>query len=81
MINSMAGMLTEEQVEEVWEERGLKHHVERLYKLMISHGLLPMSVRDYAFADAVKRKILTNFFVKGVTEDEHGRQTFPAEPD
>lgn len=75
------GLLTEEEVERVWEEQGLKHHVARLHKFLLTHGLQPMAVRDYAFADAVKRKILSNFLVKGVSEDEHGRQTFPAEPD
>lgn len=80
MIASMS-LLTEEEIERVWEEQGLKHHVKRLYLFLRTHGLLPMSVRDYAFADAIKRKILINFFVKGVKEDEHGRQSFPVEPD
>ena len=74
-------LLTEEEIERVWEEQGLKHHVKRLYLFLRTHGLLPMSVRDYAFADAIKKKILINFFVKGVKEDEHGRQSFPAESD
>ena len=80
MITPMS-LLTEEEIEQVWEEQGLKHHVNRLYKFLSTHGLLPMSVRDYAFADAIKKKILVNFFVKGVKEDEHGRQSFPIEPD
>ena len=75
------GLLTEEEVNRVWEEQGMKHNVARLHKHLISHGLLPMSVRDFAFADAIKRKILVNFLVKGVIEDEHGRQQFPVEPD
>lgn len=80
MIASMS-LLTEEEIDRVWEEQGLKHHVDRLYKHLSTHGLLPMSVRDFAFSDAIKRKILINFFVKGVKEDEHGKQSFPVEPD
>lgn len=80
MISSM-GLLTEDQVEEVWEKQGMKHNVARLYKMLLSHGLLPMSVRDFAFADAIRKKLLINFLVKGVVEDEHGRQQYPPEPD
>jgi len=75
------GALTEEQVEEIWEGNGLKFHVERMYVYLIQNGLMPMTVQKHTFLNNFRKRILTNFLVKGVVEDEHGRQVFPGDPD
>jgi hypothetical protein len=38
--------LTEEQLLEVWETRGLKFRVDELHKYLIERGLLPSNRRD-----------------------------------
>ena len=73
------GLLTEEQVEQVWEEQGLKLHVERMHAYLVKNGLMPMTVQKHTFLDNFRKRILTNFLVKGVVEDEHGRKVFPAD--
>jgi hypothetical protein len=75
------GLLTKEQVDEVWDEGGMKHNVHRLYKFLRAHGLLPMSVPLYNFQAAIKKRLLIDFFVKGKIEDEQGHETYPSESD
>lgn len=75
------GLLTEEEAESVWKEQGLEGHVERMYDYLVQFGLQPMAVQKHTFLDNFRRRILTNFLVRGVREDEHGRRTFPAESD
>lgn len=72
------GVLTEEQLDHIWNEKGLKHRFARLHKLMLSHGLGPMAVRKDLFLRDIRER-LTDFFVKGVKEDASGRQEFPAD--
>lgn len=67
------GVLTEDQINEVWNERGLKRRMKRFHKFLIERGLLPMSVPEHLFLDHFYNDILTNFFVKGVREHENGR--------
>ena len=67
------GMLTEEQLNKVWEEQGLKNRMVRFHKFLLERGLLPMSVPEYLFLDHIKTDILHGFFVKGVKEFEDGR--------
>jgi len=74
-------LITEEELEEIWENHGLKQHVERLHKYLLSHGLQPMAVPAFVFVGNLKQKILVNFLVKGVSEDSYGRQTFPKHKD
>ena len=71
------GYLTEEQVEQIWKEQGLEAHIGRMYDYLLQYGLQPMAVQKHAFLDNFRKKILTNFFVRGVKEDKNGRQTFP----
>lgn len=75
------GFLTKEQIKEVWEDRGLEGHVRRMHEYLVANGLLPLSVPDYVFIENFRQRVLENFFLKGVTEDEHGRQTYPSERD
>lgn len=65
------GLLTEEQINQVWED-GLKHRIRRFYNYLLSFGLLPMSVPVYSFESHVKL-LLVQFFVEGVREDARGR--------
>lgn len=75
------GLLTEEQVEQVWREQGLILHVERMHAYLVKNGLMPMTVQKHTFLDNFRKRVLTNFFVKGVVEDKHGRQIFPSDTD
>lgn len=55
--------LTEEQLLEVWETRGLKFRVDELHKYLIEHGLLPHNRKE-----AFRKKVfgmLKAFFVDG----------------
>lgn len=74
------GLLTEEQVERIWKEQGLEGHVARMYDYLRQFGLQPMAVQKHTFLDNFRKRILTNFFVRGVREDDKGRRTYP-EPD
>lgn len=76
------GLLTQEQVEEVWERNGLKFRAQRFRKYLIKLGLGPMTVSEDVFLRHIHDEFLTNFFVKGVREDVRGRQELPPnEPD
>ena len=75
------GVLTEEQLEDVWENKGLKYKMTKFHKFLLERGLLPMSVPDYLFLDHMKNDILKNFFVKGVREHEDGRTEYEPESD
>lgn len=65
------GLLTKEQVDQVWED-GLKYRLRRFHKYLLSFGLLPMSVPVYSFESHLKQ-LLVQFFVEGVREDDRGR--------
>lgn len=65
--------LTEEQLNEVWEERGLKDKMIRFRKFLVERGLLPLAVTERLFLDHVHDEILNNFFVKGVKYHKDGR--------
>lgn len=76
------GLLTPDQVEEVWERKGLKFRAKRFRKFLIQHGLGPMVVSEDVFLRHIYEEFLINFFVKGVREDVRGKQEFPTdEPD
>lgn len=68
------GVLTDEQLEQVWDEQGLKHRVNRFYTFLTDRGLLPMSVPRDIFIDHIHNGILRKFFVKGVKELPDGQQ-------
>ena len=67
--------MTQEEVEEVWFDRGLRHRVRRLRKFLVDHGLTPLSVTEEVFEEHILRRILIDFLVKDTHEDEHGTQT------
>jgi predicted SAM-dependent methyltransferase len=67
------GVLTKEQLDEVWRENGLERRMKRFHRFLIERGLLPMSVPEHLFLDHLYNEILVNFFVKGVKEHEDGR--------
>lgn len=67
------GVLTEEQLEKVWNEHGLEWRLRRFHKFLLERGLLPMSVPEHLFLDHIHDEILHNFFVKGVKEHQDGR--------
>jgi len=55
--------LTEEQLLEVWETRGLKYRVDELHKFLIGRGLLPHNRKD-----SFRKKVygmLRAFFCEG----------------
>lgn len=67
------GVLTEEQLEKVWEENGLNVRMKRFHKFLLERGLLPMSVPEHMFLDHFRNDILESFFVKGVKMHKDGR--------
>lgn len=75
----LVGLLTEKEVEQVWKGQGLEGHVGRMYDYLVQFGLQPMAVQRHTFLSNFRKRILTNFFVRGAEEDEHGRRTFPAD--
>lgn len=82
MIQSIyMGMLTIEQVEEVWNRQGLKHNCKRFRNFLISRGLLPLTVPEDVFLRHMKDELLINFFVKGVVENAKGQQEYPDDSD
>lgn len=68
------GFLTEEQLEQVWEEQGMRYRIDRFYRYLIDRGLLPMSVPADLFSDHIRNDILGKFLVKGVRELPDGQQ-------
>lgn len=70
------GVLTEEQLEQVWNDQGLETKLKRFHKFLLERGLLPMSVPEYLFLGHIKNSILHDFFVKGVRIDEKGRTRY-----
>lgn len=68
------GVLTDKQLEKVWDEQGMKHRIKRFYGFLTDRGLLPMSVPEDIFIDHIHNDILRKFFVKGVKELPDGQQ-------
>jgi hypothetical protein len=73
------GVLTEEQLEHVWEEKGLKRRMIKFREFLIERGMSPISVNKHIFLDHIKEEVLYAFFVKGVKYTEDGRIEY--EPD
>jgi hypothetical protein len=73
------GLLTKDQVDEIWERKGLRFRAKRFRKYLISMGLGPMTVSEDVFLRHIHDEFLINFFVKGVREDARGRQEFPSD--
>ena len=78
---SHMGLLTADQVEEVWEKQGMKHRCKRLRRFLIERGLGPMVVPEDVFLREIKDEFMINFLVKGVVEDGRGKQEFPPKDD
>jgi predicted SAM-dependent methyltransferase len=70
------GILTEEQLEEVWSDRGLEFRMKRFHKFLVERGLLAMSVPEYLFLDHLRNDILSSFFVRGVRMYKDGRAEY-----
>lgn len=68
------GFLTDKQLDQVWDEQGLKFRIKRLHGYLTDRGLLPMSVPEDIFCDHIHNDILRKFFVKGVKELPDGQQ-------
>jgi hypothetical protein len=71
----IVGLLTKEQLDDVWDSKGLKHRYARLHDFMVSMGLGPMAVRKDLFLKDMQ-SILYKFFKDGLTEDKDGRQNY-----
>jgi hypothetical protein len=68
------GVISEEQLLQVWEEQGLEHRMKRFYKYLTERGLLPMSVPRDIFLDHMYDGVLKSFFVNGIKELPDGEQ-------
>jgi len=73
------GVLSEEQLDHVWDEKGLRRRMIKFRKFLIERGLSPISVSEHIFLDHIKEEVLHAFFVKGVSYTEDGRIEY--EPD
>jgi hypothetical protein len=70
--------LTAEQLEEIWNMRGMKYRVDELHKSMIERGLLP-SVQRPDFRQVV-RSILSDFLVDGRSKRQPKHDPIPRFP-
>lgn len=68
-------MLTEDQMDHIWHDRGLKYRMSSLHKKLLDFGLLPLAINEEVFLDHMRRE-LNEFFVKGLCVDQNGRQTY-----
>ena len=75
------GVITNEELERVWEEQGLKHRISRFHGFLVDHGLLPLSVPEDMFTTHIKKDILKAFLVIGVEETADGQQWRPSDGD
>lgn len=67
------GVLTKEQLDLVWNERGLKHRIGRLRGWLLQRGLHP-----FISAEKLQRhvyEVLLAFFVKDHEETEDAQKT------
>ena len=71
------GVLTKEQLDQVWREQGMKYNMRRFHKYLMERGLLPyINVNKFSHHVYV---LLDKFFVQGMKEKPDGRQLFPAQ--
>lgn len=71
------GVLTKEQLDEVWHDLGMKYNVRRFHDYLLGRGLLP-----YIDVNKLSKhvyRLLYEFFVLGMKERPDGRQWFPTE--
>jgi hypothetical protein len=68
------GVLTEEQLRQIWDDQGLEHRMRRFYGYLADRGLLQMSVPEDIFLIHIRDDILKKFFVQGTKELADGRQ-------
>lgn len=73
------GMLTKEQLDQVWHEAGMKYNIWRFHEYLIDRGLLPYTNVN-KFSNHIY-DLLHKFFVLNMKEDKDGRQQFPSEAD
>lgn len=70
--------LSSDQMDEIWNMRGMKYRVDELHKSMIERGLLP-SVDRPAFRQAFNT-IVREFLVDGRAKREPGKDPIPRFP-
>lgn len=70
------GILSQEELDKVWGEQGLKYRIKRFHGFLVERGLLEVAVPLYLFEDHIRNDILGRFFVKGVKENPDGRQEY-----
>lgn len=71
------GVLTEEQLKEVWERGGMKFNMRRFHAYLTERGLMPY-INVNKFSNHVY-DLLNKFFVQGLKEFPDGRQQLPAQ--
>lgn len=71
------GVLTKEQLDEVWEKQGMKYNMRRFHQYLMERGLLPY-INVNKFSHHVY-DLLDKFMVQGMKEKPDGRQLFPAQ--
>ena len=70
--------LTAEQLEEIWNMRGMKYRVDELHKSMIERGLIP-SVQRQDFRQAFQ-SIIHDFLVEGRAKRQPKHDPIPRFP-
>lgn len=71
----MAGMITKEQLDQIWHEAGLKYRFKRFHKFLNERGLLAFITEEKLSKHLYE--VLENFFVKGIKETKDGEQILP----
>lgn len=66
------GVLTKEQLDQVWHENGLKYRVGRFHGWLAEHNLLAY-ITERKIVEHLY-EVLEAFFVKGIKETKDGRQ-------
>lgn len=68
------GVITEEQLEQVWNGLGMKLKVARFWKELVDRGLGGMAMPEYLFVQHIQT-LLKRFFVEGKVDEQHGRRS------
>lgn len=71
----MSGMITKGQLNQLWNENGLKYRFSRFHKFLSERGLLPFITEEKLLKHLYE--LLENFLVKGIKETKDGQQILP----
>lgn len=70
-VHTKSILLTHNELDQLFDKNGMKYRYARLHNLLASHGLLPHVTKEKFVSEMYK--ILSDFFVKGMCEDENGK--------